>query len=182
MGLCTSKQSARDTQALEMGREASSSNGVEANRGQIVVDNPSPPSSSSSKPSSPKLEDTQRRRLSVSTVQVHEDVPPAPPIRGVTSLEGLRLEEKDAIKKVDKTLEDTSSNHHSVRSKIKKFADPALELLNEKSGSIRDVTVDMILDLVSQSDKTYMVFGSPSGEVQRGFDVSNIRDLGHQAH
>lgn len=124
-----------------------------------------------------KLEDAKRRRLSVSTVRTHEDIP-SPRTTSIAQLKaGLSNLSTDSTKHVDSLgAESTVETEDlvmktSIQSKIKKFPDPALELLNERTGSIRDVTVEMIMELVSASTSTYMMFGMPSEDVQRGFDV-----------
>lgn len=127
-----------------------------------------------------KLLESQRRRLSVSTVKTHEDVPESTTNKSVDDIgddKGVNSLDKWDYKVKPEKLVSRVENYvpqDRKRAKIKKFPDPALELLNGKVGTIQDVTVDMIKDLVSESESSYMVFGSLSSETQRGFDVRNM--------
>eukprot|EP01053_Blabericola_migrator_P008952 Blabericola_migrator_1__8951@NODE_474_length_8206_cov_62_991277_g69_i1_p5_GENE_NODE_474_length_8206_cov_62_991277_g69_i1NODE_474_length_8206_cov_62_991277_g69_i1_p5_ORF_typecomplete_len245_score36_26_NODE_474_length_8206_cov_62_991277_g69_i167287462 len=59
----------------------------------------------------------------------------------------------------------------TTRTKITKFNDPALELVDRSKGAVREVTLRMLKDLFPEAEH-YAVFGSPSYDMQRGFDVS----------
>lgn len=187
MGVCTSKFSASQSRighpTLEFDSSTSMSktskedlssdqnNNIsiksEGERGKIIDEK----LEEQTKEQDEKLGDSQRRRLSVSTVQVNDDV----------AQFSSELKEVEPKKNVDSDHIDNTAAaivNHSVSFRLKKYPDPALELLDEKTGTIRDVTVDMILDLVNSSNSSYMVFGAPSEDVQKGFDNKRTEIVG----
>lgn len=56
------------------------------------------------------------------------------------------------------------------RSRIKHFADPAMELVNRKGG-VFDIPIDRISDLVEESEASYLLFGCAADQMQRSFEV-----------
>lgn len=127
-----------------------------------------------------RLVTMERRRLSVSTVHKGDDSeePQKSPPKSQESQKSPKKVSSPSSsssdhKQVDqisspKGIQDVPS---SMRSTVKHFSDPSLQLLNEKTGSIKDVSIEMIMDLVSNSISTYMVFGESPEGTQRGFDV-----------
>lgn len=64
----------------------------------------------------------------------------------------------------------TQEKAQGCRTKILKFNDPALELVDRRRGAVREVTLGMLKELFPHAEH-YVIFGSPSYDLQHGFDV-----------
>lgn len=130
-----------------------------------------------------KLEESQRRRLSVSTVAttgIQFPIAHSKSAKGIAAVKeaGSVQNSYQNDKPADSSnLNDISSGYVVTRTAITTFPDPALELVNEETGTIRDVSVENLCNLFYKSDHTFLLFGAPSYDVQRAFDVGESKPL-----
>lgn len=98
------------------------------------------------------LSEQERRRLSVSTIHKEQ-------------LDTAAVTAPERVIKPQQTL-------------IRKFADPALALVDENKGVIRQVNVQTIHQLFSQEGQSTAVFGAPAGNSQMGFENKKLDVVG----
>lgn len=128
-----------------------------------------------------KLEDAQRRRLSVSTVRwTTESSGDACSASGISvshpsspcgTAEVLCKSNANATAELKSSFNEHQNSNQSV-------SDPALALLNAATGTIRDVTLPMLLNLLNPKSASLLIFGAPCQGVQRGFDNKQIEVAG----
>lgn len=124
--------------------------------------NPSPALSTQSS----RLHDPQRRRLSVSTVQLRTET-----VSPVSRDAAVQLGKNQETPR--STRSQLEPQHTNVPSQHPRLRDPALALINTSTGTVRDVTLPMVFQLLPPNAASLLIFGTPSQGVQRGFDVSS---------
>lgn len=148
-----------------------SSRGSRPNVGRL--NSPASPSDSTH---SSRLEDPQRRRLSVSTVTREPAMETLQrshtAARDDISSLSSRSSHMDGTKAPQPSHK--SPQPHPSKSVVCKYEDPALELFGGFSDSIREVTISMLLGLLDSQAKSLLIFGSPCRSVQRGFDNKQV--------
>lgn len=144
---------------------------------------------------SPRLQDTQRRRLSVSTVKREQntDVTSSrPPTNFFGPAPGTCLSTSKSTDTTTKSTDTSNSLLTTVTTTepldgaggptaLRKYDDPALELIDESTGAIRPVTLEMLTNLVKGYTSSLFLFGTPSENTQRGFDNKKQEVFGTRA-
>eukprot|EP01071_Lankesteria_metandrocarpae_P006326 Lankesteria_metandrocarpae@DN4318_c0_g1_i1.p1 len=124
--------------------------------------------------SSSKLHEQARRRLSVSTVEVDNE---AGQIIGATHEALVAVHRANSSTTAGGSSSTTTAGTIPIpgtqprkRSLILKYSDPALHLVDERRGAIKDVTVKTLLELIPDADITLAHFGAPCWDMQKGFE------------
>lgn len=125
-----------------------------------------------------KLRETNRRRLSVSTIK-KEDNPDNSMAVDVVHMEAVTEDVETAeiptkTTDTDKISPGVLPSAGCKRSKLKHFDEPEKELIDSKTGAVRLTTIDMIENLFAASESSYMMLGAPCEARQKGYEDKNV--------